>query len=194
VLRSGVLRPPLLHRAPAEERLEPVTVTVSRTVRPQLQPEFEAWARGVLAVAARQPGYLGASLLRPGPGSRDYHLVYRFRDSNALHAWETSAERRDWLRRARPLVEEERVASTAGLEQWFSLPDRAGRPPKWKTALLVIAAIYPLSQVLGLLVAPHLAALPTPVRALVLSVCTVSLMTWLVMPGLGRLFHRWLDR
>jgi len=189
-----VLLPPLLHRAPAEEQPEPVTVTVSRTVRPQLQPEFEAWARGVLAVAARQPGYLGASLLRPGPRSRDYHLVYRFRDSEALRAWETSEERRDWLRRARPLVEEERVASTTGLEQWFSLPGRAGTPPKWKTALLVIAAIYPLSQAMGLLVAPHLADLAAPVRGLVLSVGTVSLMTWLVMPALGRLFHGWLHR
>ena len=76
---------------------EPVTVTVARVVRPDQREAFERWAEDVLQVAAGFPGNLGASLLHPGPGSSEYHLVYRFVDDASLAAWERSSERRSAL-------------------------------------------------------------------------------------------------
>ena len=92
-------------------RPEPVTVTVARVVRPESREAFERWAEDVLEVASRFPGNLGASLLHPGPGSSEYHLVYRFEDDRSLAAWERSTERRSALAHVEDMVDDERYAS-----------------------------------------------------------------------------------
>ena len=90
--RSSATACPVRRDAPAPPA-QPVTVTVARTVRPDQQEAFELWAENVLGVAAGFPGNLGATLLRPGPDSSEYHLVYRFSDDESLAAWERSSER-----------------------------------------------------------------------------------------------------
>ncbi len=75
-------------------------------------------------------------------------------------------------------------------------------PPKWKMALLSILAIYPLL----LIVLPLMGTvfdIPYPsvpitigsefvVRTLVTAVILVTLMTWVAMPFLTKLFRGWL--
>lgn len=172
---------------------EPVTVVASRTVRPGREHDFEQWAEAVLEVASEFPGYLGSSLLRPGQGGHEHHVVYRFEDTDALETWERSEERRRWLERADDLVEDVRVHKTSGLETWFSLPERpAPAPPKWKMALVVLVAIFPISLTFQLLVGVHLVGLPLPLRVLATSLVLVPTMTWIVMPRLTRVLRSWL--
>jgi antibiotic biosynthesis monooxygenase (ABM) superfamily enzyme len=87
---------------------EPVTVTVARTVRPDRREAFERWAENVLDVASTYPGNLGATMLRPGPDSSEYHLVYRFVDDESLAAWERSSERRSALAHVEEMVDDAR--------------------------------------------------------------------------------------
>ena len=111
---------------------EPVTVTVARVVRPDRREAFERWADDALAKAAAFPGNLGATLLRPGAGSSEYHLVYRFADDESLAGWERSPERSRMLARLREMVDEERYARISGLDSFFTRarrrrsPNRAG--------------------------------------------------------------------
>jgi antibiotic biosynthesis monooxygenase (ABM) superfamily enzyme len=105
---------------------EPVTVTVARVVRPQLQEAFEGWAAEVQQLLAGFPGNLGSSLLRPCPGSNEFHLVFGFADDEALSAWERSPERTEALARVHGLVEDERTARAVGLETFFAVPARPG--------------------------------------------------------------------
>ncbi|WP_324273815.1 antibiotic biosynthesis monooxygenase family protein [Blastococcus brunescens] len=104
---------------------EPVTVTVARVVRPDQREAFEREATAALRIAAAFPGNLGATLLRPGPDSSEYHLVYRFADDESLAAWEGSAERREFLSRLRGSW---RTSATPGSRGWtVSSPGRRRR-------------------------------------------------------------------
>ena len=176
---------------PVTPNAEPVTVTVARVVRPDQQEAFEKEADEILAVAARFPGNLGATLLRPGPDSSEYHLVYRFADDESLAAWERSADRHAFLTRMRHMVEHERYARVAGLESFFTRPPRPG--PRWRMTVLTVGAVLLITSLLQLFVMPHLAGWPLGARLLLSAVVVVTLLGYVVMPALTKLFARWLS-
>ncbi|MBM7805400.1 antibiotic biosynthesis monooxygenase (ABM) superfamily enzyme [Geodermatophilus bullaregiensis] len=171
---------------------EPVTVTVARDVRADQREAFERWAAEVLGMAAEFPGNLGTSLLRPGPGSTRYHLVYRFADGESLARWERSAQRRAALQRVEHLTDRVDYAHVAGLDTFFTAltPSRPG--PRWRMTVLTVAAVFAITLAFSLLVAPHVTGWPLPVRLLLSAVVVVVLLGYVVMPALTRLFRGWL--
>jgi antibiotic biosynthesis monooxygenase (ABM) superfamily enzyme len=176
--------------ATADPRPEPVTVTVARVVRPEHREEFERWADDVLAVASRFPGNLGASLLHPGPGSSEYHLVYRFEDDRSLAAWERSSERRSALAHVEDMVDDERYQRISGLESFFTRPPQPG--PRWRMTALTIAVVFAITSLFQQLVMPFLASWPLEARLALSAVVVVLLLGHVVMPALTRWLARWL--
>jgi antibiotic biosynthesis monooxygenase (ABM) superfamily enzyme len=170
---------------------EPVTVTVARVVRPDRREAFERWAEHALGRAATFPGNLGATLLRPGEGSSEYHLVYRFADDESLAGWERSAERRALLAELAEMVDDERYARVSGLDSFFTRPSAPG--PRWRSTVLTIVAVFAITSLFQLLVTPHLASWPLEARLLLSAVVVVVLLGYVVMPALTRLFRRWLQ-
>jgi antibiotic biosynthesis monooxygenase (ABM) superfamily enzyme len=170
--------------------VEPVTVTVARVVRPDQREAFERWADDVLQVAAGFPGNLGASLLHPGPGSSEYHLVYRFVDDASLAAWERSSERRSALAHVEEMVDDERYNRVAGLESFFTRPATPG--PRWRMTLLTVAAVFAITSLLQQFVMPHLASWPLELRLLLSAVVVVIALGHVVMPALTKLLAGWL--
>jgi len=59
-------------------------------------------------------------------------------------------------------------------------------------AVLTWATIFPLITLVVVASAPLLGPLPLVVRLAVTTGATVPLMTWVVMPRVTRLLHRWL--
>ncbi|WP_336031433.1 antibiotic biosynthesis monooxygenase [Geodermatophilus sp. FMUSA9-8] len=171
---------------------EPVTVTVARDVRPEQRAPFEEWAGEILGLAERFPGNLGTSLLRPGPGSTRYHLVYRFADGESLARWERSAERQAALERVEHLSDGADYARVAGLDSFFTAmtPPRPG--PRWRLTVLTIAAVFAITLGFQLLVAPHVGSWPLPLRLLLSATVVVVLLGQVVMPRLTRWFGPWL--
>jgi antibiotic biosynthesis monooxygenase (ABM) superfamily enzyme len=169
---------------------EPVTVTVARVVRPEQQNAFERWAADVQELVATFPGHLGSSLLRPGPGSDEYHLVYRFRDDESLAFWERSPERREALDRVHQLVENERVARAVGLQSFFAVPARPG--PAWRSWLLTVAAVLLFTSSFQLVAVPLIGDWPWPLRLLLSAVYVVSGLR-VLMPRLSRWLGSWLQ-
>jgi uncharacterized protein len=179
---------------PAEE--QPVTVLFSRRIKPGREADFEAWAHGVTASAHRFLGHLGASVLGV-PGSREYHVLYTFADRASMDAWLDSNERRRWLARVREMTEAERgLQEVTGLETWFKLPGSSvptmKPPPRWKMWLVSVVAVYPLVLLFQILLAPRIADLALPLRALAYPLVLLTLMTFAVMPTVTRLLRRWL--
>jgi antibiotic biosynthesis monooxygenase (ABM) superfamily enzyme len=170
---------------------EPVTVTVARVVRPDRREAFERWADDALSMAAAFPGNLGATLLRPGTGSSEYHLVYRFADDESLTGWERSPERHRMLAQLAEMVDEERYARVSGLESFFTRPAQPG--PRWRLTLLTIAAVSAVTSVLQLFVMPYLAAWPLAVRLVLSATVVVILLGHVLMPALTRFFRGWLN-
>ena len=169
---------------------EPVTVTVARVVRPDRREAFERWAENVLGLASQFPGNLGTSLLRPGPGSSEYHLVYRFEDDESLAAWERSSERRSALAHVEEMVDDARYARVDGLESFFTRPARPG--PRWRLTVLTIVVVFAITSLFQLLVTPHLHAWPVEGRLLLSAVVVVLLLGHVAMPLLTRWLARWL--
>jgi antibiotic biosynthesis monooxygenase (ABM) superfamily enzyme len=174
----------------------PVTTTVTRRIKPGHEAAYEAFLAGISAAARTFPGYLGIEIFRPTPGASDeYRTVYRFDSVAHLHAWRDSPQRAAWLARAEPHVAGPmRTQVLTGLESWFTLPTRSGvaPPPRYKMALVTWATIFPLITVIVVVSAPLLGPLPVMVRLAATTAVTVSLMTWVVMPRVTRLLHRWL--
>ncbi len=169
---------------------QPVTVTAARVVRPERREAFEQWATEVQALAATFPGHLGSSTLRPGPGSDEFHLVYRFADADSLAGWERSPERAAMVSRLGGLVEDERFSRVAGLEGFF-----AGTAPPaaaWRIVLLTVLGVFLLTSTFHVAVQPFLADWPWPTRLLVSAGIVVSGLRFVVMPALTRLFGGWL--
>jgi len=173
-----------------------VTVCIRWKIKPDREREFEDWLVGVGRAAAQFPGHQGLTVLRPaGAGSPEYVYIFRFDTYPHLQRWEESPERQAWVARARELTEgEARKQVVTGLEYWFALPELpAGPPPaRAKMAFVTLLAIYPLSLALPALLAPALTPLPALLRSLIVSVLLILLMTYVVMPGMTRVFARWL--
>jgi len=173
----------------------PVTGVASRKIEPGREGEFEEWISGILSAVKEFPGYLGSEVLRPsGSGDDEYSILYRFDHASNLRRWDESEERRRWLDKAEPLVREENIRTLTGLETWFTLPSRDGEPapPRYKMALVTWLAVFVLVTVIFSLFGRWLEALPLLLRNLIFTAVMVTLMTYVVMPRVTRLFSFWL--
>lgn len=171
---------------------QPVTVTAARLVRPDQAEDFERWAAEIMALAGTFPGHLGSTLLRPGAGSTEYHLVYRFHDRDALAGWERSPERHEALARCSGMVDRSRYSRVSGLESFFTAPDRADGPSRTRLTLLTITVVFGLQLVLQSLVAPVVGHWPLVLRALFYACVVVLSLGYVFMPFLTRRLGRWL--
>jgi antibiotic biosynthesis monooxygenase (ABM) superfamily enzyme len=174
----------------------PVTTTVTRRIKAGHEAAYEGFLAGITSAARAFPGYLGVEVFRPTPGGDDeYRTIYRFDSLAHLQAWLDSPERASWLERAEPHVAGPmRTQVLTGLESWFTLPSQPGAPPPppYKMALVTWATIFPLITLVVVATAPLLGPLPLVARLAVTTAVTVPLMTWVVMPRMTRLLHRWL--
>jgi uncharacterized protein len=180
---------------PPEARSGPVTTTVTRRVRPGHEALYEEFLEGIISAARRFPGHLGVEVFRPQSAAGEYRTVYRFDTQEHLRAWLDSDEHAAWLERAEPhVIGPMRTSFVTGLESWFTLPDQPGAapPPPYKMALLTWITIFPLITAIVALTGPTLKDLPLAVRLGITTALTVPLMTWVVMPRVTRLLHRWL--
>ena len=174
---------------------DPLTVQISRTVRPGRESEFEKRVRAFVPIALEFPGHLGVQVVKPAPGAgREYLVIIRFANRALWERFLASEAYTDFREEIEPLLEKpSEVREMCGLESWFTLPgEPLGPLPKWKMALVTLLGVYPTSLLLGATVAPRLRDLPMWLSGLVMAASIVVALTWLVMPLVTRLFHRWL--
>jgi len=172
------------------------TVVLSRRIKPGKEEAFREWIQGFHAVMATHPGHRSGQVVPPVEGVQsEWVFVYTFDSPQNLRAWLESEDRRLWLAQAEPLVASQGPAQLiSGLEQLFGLlpPDVAPPPPVWKVASSVVLGLFPVTVLNYLFLAPRLKPLPVVPRAFLGTVIVVTLMTWVVMPGVTRLLKPWL--
>jgi uncharacterized protein len=175
---------------------EPVTVVVTRRVKPGHEPQYEAWLRRLVDDARGLPGFLGTDVQRPAPGTAPvYTSVFRFDSVAHLQAFEGSELRARALAEVREHVEADATWRTlTGLEFWFTVPAGTAipQPVRWRMALVMIAVVYVLVLSLGRLVALAMGDAPMSVRLLVTIAIEVLLMTYVLMPRLTRVLAPWI--
>ena len=174
----------------------PVTVIISRRVKPGCKAAFEEFISGITAAAMTFEGHLGTNVFRPSsPENNEYQIIFKFDRASNLRIWQESECRRQWLARAESLrLEPPTIRVITGLETWFTLPSPKPiiPPPRYKMATITLLAIFPLIQLANLILIPLFKPLPPLLRSLIITGIIVLLMTYVVMPRMTKLFSRWL--
>lgn len=169
----------------------PVTVTVSREIVRGREIEFEQLASQLQTDLVKFPGCLGVGVLRPGPSGGEYQIVFRFTDPVSLRRWERSPERAEALRLMEPLIVDTRVQRVHGVEEFFDLPSLIKPDHAWYRRVSGdVAWVFPVSLIVSLLIAPHLAFMPLVPRVLsIVTIMTVT-MSFAIDPVRGRVRKR----
>lgn len=70
------------------------------------------------------------------------------------------------------------------------------KPPKrWKMAIVIWLAIYPLITVVSLLIGPHIGKIEfVPLRTLILTIILVPIMVYIMIPTVQKLLKDWLHK
>ena len=168
----------------------PVTMLVTRHIAPERYSDFLSWMRQGEILAAGFPGFLGSGVLQPPEGGDEYQILLRFTDEASLNRGEKSLPRRMWLERGASLVRASHEHRGKGTEGWFA--PKASTPPRWKQAVSIWLAYFPVLLVFSVLVSEHLSILPVFWRVLITSVILTPIMVFFCIPFISRVLHRWL--
>ncbi len=178
------------------EKNHPVTLCVSRKVRPGFETDYEDWLAEIIELASAQPGYLGVDVLKPSARTgNDYVIIFRFDSYAHCRAWELSKGRAAATAKLEGMIEGvATVKQVTGLEFWFELPEipAGATASRHKMAITVAVVIYALALAVQGIFGAHLAELPLAVRLLVVVTIQVSLMTYVLMPAVTKLLKPWL--
>lgn len=171
----------------------PVTIAVSRIIRPGHEEAFHRWADEIDHTAATFPGHRGTIRMQESGGIN--HLVYQFGTPEQLRVWERS-QQRAWLitEGDQHSVEHRQIDDRPDygtLAGWFTVPN-SGTVPKWKTFLTTWAAVYPTLLIISTVVTAFGNKLPSPVQLLINSLTLTALLTWAIMPRVTRHLRIWL--
>lgn len=173
-----------------------ITVSITRTVKPGREAEFERALHEFVQRSLHLPGQHGVHIMRPAPGSgsREYGIIRKFANRDAVMTFRTSPEYLEWNQLAVELTEGSgRTEELTGLESWFTLPGTVLRAlPKWKMAIATFLGVFPVAAVLGLTLGPAIHSWHFILRNAVFNACVVILLTWVVMPLVTRVLHGWL--
>ena len=171
-----------------------MTIVVSRDVVPGHEGEYQAWLGRMIELARHFPGNLGATVLVPdAPASGRRIVIHRWADEPSMHAWEVSEERNRLLHEAEQFSTHQDQRAT-GLETWFALRGlgMVRPPPRWKMFLVTLLGAYIVGLLVALILAPWLSEAPLLMRQAAITVAFTTLLTFVVLPRLTRLFRRWL--
>jgi len=169
-----------------------VHVAILRHVRPGQEAQFEQKIGQFFRTAESWPGAGGSYLIKPTPGAatREYGILRSFESEEAMRSFYGSATFARWEAEVSPLVEgEARRRELHGLEAFFDAPLP---PARWKMAMLTWLGVTPAVALFSELVPPLLGPQPALVYLAIVNVFVVASLTWIIMPGLARIFRGWL--
>ncbi|PSB51715.1 antibiotic biosynthesis monooxygenase [Chamaesiphon polymorphus] len=174
----------------------PVTIEVIQQVKPDREAEFELVLHDLLTAAQSFEGHLGVNVFHPDDRAHpEYRIVFKFDRLSNLQSWENSPLRRRLLERTHSLtIGAGKYQRLTGLETWFTLPSGGAivPPPRYKMVIITWLVIFPLINIIPPFLNNLLAPLPVLLRSAIGAILMVSLMTYIVMPRMTKLFAKWL--
>jgi antibiotic biosynthesis monooxygenase (ABM) superfamily enzyme len=169
----------------------PVTLMVARRVANGRYQDLIAWLGEGEQLATDFPGYLGSGVLAPPPDDDEFQIIFRFANEQTLHAWEHSASRSAWLARGSDLFAHPSEHRVRGIDGWFGAAGH--RPPRWKQAVAIWLAFFPVSLLFNLLLGPLLGELDLLSRVFLSTLALTPLMVYFFIPLSTQLLSGWLN-
>lgn len=173
----------------------PVHMAITRRVRKDRVGEFERELLAFASESLTDPHSRGVHLLYPTPGTDipEYGILRSFENAVARDNFYRSDFYLNWTTKIEPLVEGTvETRELSGLEAWFR-GGPGGPPPRWKMAVLTWMAVWPVSMGVPRILVPLIGeSIPHVLRAGVVAAGIVAVLTWVAMPLLVRIAHRWI--
>ncbi|HEY8856148.1 MAG TPA: antibiotic biosynthesis monooxygenase [Rugosibacter sp.] len=171
---------------------QPVRRIVYRRAKPDRGPAFEELVRGMVAEMQNYKGFLGAEIIPPETPNAEYQFIFRWASQEDINVWDASTAHAKWLQRLGDVAAgdpEYRLLS--GLEAWFSPTAIPGvkAPSRLKMAFISWIGIFPTVVFLQVTFLPLISGWHPLLQIAAFSSLMIVLMTWVVMPGLTRLFR-----
>jgi len=163
-------------------------------IRPERQAEFEDWRRRIFQEVRKWDGFLGTESFDALDGPEpEFIVVVRFDSRANLDAWMQSKERRTLLKELGRYVHHFKLRRIgSGFEGWFDTSENAAPPARWRQALVILSALFPVIMVFRQLLSPVFQIFPLPVAFLILLTLDLAFLTYAVMPVYSRLMNFWL--
>lgn len=167
------------------------------------EPLFKRWYDDLIVAASQYQGYARTDRCPPfdcGDGVIKWYSIIHFTEPEHLNRWLRSEKRQRLLDDGSEFFLAYRYKSfTTGLEGWFSSQSGDSEqhnlgPPAWKQVLAVVLGLYPTIMVQSLIFTALgiMQSWPTPAALVINNLITSSILTWLVMPRISRMFKFWL--
>lgn len=161
-------------------------------IRADRKAEFLDWRRRILEQARKWDGFLGTESF-DAPEGCEFIVVVRFDSREHLDAWLNAKVRKELIREVQAYVHRltlRRIGS--GFEGWFDTSAITAPPARWRQALVILSALFPVIMVMRQLLSPVFQLLPMPVAFLILLSLDLAFLTYVVMPTYSRLMNFWL--
>ncbi|WP_212002561.1 antibiotic biosynthesis monooxygenase [Chitinophaga sp. HK235] len=175
------------------------TVVISHQVIEGKHQEYEEWLNEIGPLCRSTVGHIDWHIIRPIPGlTYLYTIIIRFDTIDHLKRWMESPDRKRFIEKIRPLlVTDDNYHIKNGLDFLFTPEKDKVKPPvRWKQFLVTWSAIYPLTTIMPLILAPVLRFLKVPhirfIDSFFISGVIVLLMVYLVMPHYTKWIRKWL--
>ena len=172
----------------------PIHVAITRRVKPGCETEFQAALREFFQSSYAHSGVLGTTMIVPPPGSdsREFGILRTFAGEKERDDFYASPIFKAWEKRCETLTESNSWTHRPlhGLEAWFRSPHAS--PPKWKMAVATFCGVYLVTTVLGRTLGPAVESWHFLLSGALFNACVVALLTWVVMPLVAHVLHRWL--
>lgn len=173
----------------------PVHMAITRRVRKDRAGDFERELVAFASESLKDPHSRGVHLIYPTPGAEflEYGILRSFESPEARDQFYGSDFYKNWSSSIQHLVEGEMKArELSGLEAWFR-GGPGGAPPRWKMAILTWIAVWPVSMGVPKIIVPLIGgSIPHVLRSGVVAAGIVTVLTWVAMPLLVKLAHRWI--
>jgi antibiotic biosynthesis monooxygenase (ABM) superfamily enzyme len=149
----------------------------------------------VLVELDSYPGFKSREILEAVPGIQSETVVIlTFDDETSLRGWLESDERKRLLSRLDPHIEGTYTTNVlGGFAGWFTF-DGSSEPPRWKQALVVLVALFPIALLITFVRSQLWPGAPMVPAVFIGNVIGISVLTWVVMPPLTRRLAGWLRR
>lgn len=163
-------------------------------VRPGSEADYKGWRLRILEEVRKWPGFLGTESFDAVEGTApECIVVVRFDSREHLDAWLNSPIRKDYIDEVHTYVDHfalRRIGS--GFEGWFDISADNVPPARWRQALVILSALFPVILVMRHLLAPVFQWFPMPVAFLILLTLDMAFLTYVVMPHYSRFMRFWL--
>jgi len=190
-----VLGEPRVQIFAAAEADPGIRMVTSYLLRDGAESVHRAVHDDVMTQLVNYPGFRQREILEAVPGvQRETVVILTFDDESSLRSWLESNERRQLLSRLDPHIEGTYTTNVlGGFAGWFAF-DSSTEPPRWKQALVVLIALFPITLLIAFVRSRLWPDAPIVPAVFIGNVIGISLLTWLVMPPLTRHLSGWLRR